>query len=95
MKFIGNIVAVCKMTGRGVVIITDRETGIVPTQLFPGGTELELKTVHGTTQLVHVRSAELALRQQKDYLSFILMEEMTQEASESLTEIWCDGTITL
>jgi hypothetical protein len=94
MKFIGNIAAVCTITGRGMAIITDRETGIAPTRLFPGGTELELKTVHGAAQRVHVRSAELALRQQKDDLSFILMEEITQEVLESLTEIWCDDKIT-
>ena len=90
MKFIGKIVHVSEITGRGIAIITDREAGVGHTQLFPAGTELELRNHAGHTQHVRIHSAELALFQHKDYLAFLLKRECIKETIASFQQIWCD-----
>ncbi len=90
MECIGTIVHVNEMTGRGIARITDKEAGLGHTQLFPAGTEIELRDHGGHTQRVHIHSAELALVQHKDYLAFILKHEHAKETIASFQQIWCD-----
>ena len=90
MEFIGTIVKVNEITGRGIAIITDKEAGLGHTQLFPVGTEIELRDHVGHTLRVRIHSAELALVQHKDSLACILKHEHAKETIASFQQIWCD-----
>jgi hypothetical protein len=91
LKLIGKIDSIFSIGNIGDVIVTDCNiAGSFNPDSFPSGTELELRNSGGKQMRLHIRSAELTLREGKDYLSFILKERIDKNEIMTFDEAWCE-----
>ena len=90
MNLVGKISSIFTITNIGDVVVTDRNiAGPFNPNLFSSGTELELRNSQGKRKRIHIKSAELTLREGKDYLSFILEERIDKNEIGAFEEAWC------
>lgn len=90
MELIGKINSIFTINNIGDVIVTGRIiVDLFNSDLFPSGTRIELRGNQGKIKQLHIKSAELSFRDGKDYLSFILQEQIDKQEIKLFDEVWC------